>query len=63
MYEDVFTITPDNSNYNYETEEHELLDGEDRLLEERYTDIEDSYRNCDDPYSVLEWRPISEVIG
>ena len=46
-----------------ETEEDELLYGEDRALEVRFNDIEDSYRNCDDPYSVLEWRPVSEVIG
>ncbi len=63
MSDDIYAFTPDDPKYIYETGEYELFEVMESDLAVRYTEIEDSCNICDDPYSVLEWRPITEVIG
>lgn len=63
MSDDIYAFTTDDPNYIYETGEYELFEVRESDLTMRYTDIEDSCNICDDPYSALEWRPLTEVIG
>ncbi len=49
--------------YTYETMEHGLLEYPENSLSDRYEQMEASYNLCEDPYSVLSWRPVTDIIG
>ena len=63
MYSDVFNFEPGIPGYSYESSTYNYLEDRDRPVEDAYNHIVDMYSTCDEPYSVLTWRPVTEVLG
>lgn len=63
MIHDIDEYAPGNTSYTYESGNHVLGESPEDNLMERYFQLVESYSTCEDPYSVLSWRPITDIIG
>ena len=63
MIHDIEEYTPGNTSYSYESLDYTIGEGPEENLEDRFNQFVESYSTCEDPYSVLSWRPVTDIIG